>query len=365
MKKFTIQSDVLREAVKKLQQAIANKAPIPIIDNILVQVHKNEVVFIATDLELTIFYKCVCECDDASDFNFLMPFADVKRIVAVELGELQIAFQPDRTVIIKGNSDEFNLGVTADVTEFPNVTRLPKKNHIELNGTLVESLNAALLTVGKNELQPMLTNILLEFKKNVLNVVSTDAHCLYRKRHTIESDLKEQLMISPKIAKALDGFSKITVYFNSQNIAFESEQITVISKQVDGKYPNYEKVIPESVWNTTCDRKVLEVAINKCNVVESTYREVVFTLGAEEFDLESKSTDTGKSARTMITGMYNGECGNIALNGKQLLTILSQLPKDVEKIRLSITAANKAVNISPEGDDTLLLLTMPIQDNRA
>lgn len=363
MKKFTIQSDVLREAVKKLQQAISNKAPIPIIENLQVQVTETEVTFIATDLELTIFYRCVIE--NGPECSYLLPFNDLKRIVAVELGELSIAFrEADRSVSITGMGDVFNLGVTPDVTEFPNVTRLPKKNHIELNGTLVESLNAALLTVSKSELQPMLTNILLEFQKNLLHVVSTDTHCLYMKKHTIESDLKEQLMISPKIAKALDGFVKITVYFNSQNITFESDQITVITKQVDGKYPNYKKVIPESVWNTTCDRKELEVAINKCGVIQSDQREVVFTLGRDAFDMESKSMDTGKSALTQILGTYEGECGNISLNGKQLLNLLTQLPKDVEKIRLSITASNKAVTIAPEGDDTLLLLTIPIVFNQ-
>ncbi len=358
MKKFTIQIDLLREAVKKLQQAVSDKAPIPIIENLLVQKAGPEVVFIATDLELTIFYKCPCEGDGS--FDFLMPFKDLKRIVAVELGDLEISIDDKRAVLITGAQDVFNLGITPEVEEFPNVTRLPKKNSIELNGTLVESLNAALLTCGKDELRPGLSNILLDFKKNELIVVSTDTSMLYTKRHAIKSDLKEQLLISPKIAKALDGFIKTTVFFNANNNAFESEQITVIIKRHEEKYPNYKAVIPTDPYNATCDREELDSALEKCGVIESEQKETVFTLLQTQFEMESSSADTGKSARTIITGTYEGPVGNIALNGKRLRTLLSQIPKDVKKIRLSITAENRAVTISPEGDDSMVSLIMPI-----
>lgn len=361
MKQFIIHADQLSAAVKKLAQAVPDKPATPIIDNLLAKKSGSELVLIGTDLELTIFYTCTCE--GGEDFDFLIPFFDLKRIVAVEIGELNVRISEKNEVIITGVNDIFNLGVMQDINEFPNVTRLPKKNSTELNGTLIETLNDALLSVSKDEQRPSMCNILLDFNKKQLLVVSTDAYCLYQKLHNVEADFKEKLQISPKIAKALDGFTTTTIYFNEQSLAFESEQITIITKRHEGKYPNYKAAIPEAVWNASCSRLELEDALAKCCVVELEQNDAIISFGKEQFELESQATDTGKSAKTTIAGTYEGEVDKIAINAKKLLVSLSQLPEDVEKVRLSITPTSKAVLISPEADDSLLTLIMQISIN--
>lgn len=361
MKKFKIQCDVLREAVKKLQQAISDKPAVPAIENLLVQKIKGEAIFIATDLELTIYYRCFC--DGEGEYSFLMPFKDLKKITALASGPLTISVADSREIIVSSETDKFNLGIPVAVDDFPSVPKVPKKNSLELNSTFIDTINAAMLTVGKDETRPVLQNICLDFKKKSLTVVSTDTTCIFTKRYTIESDFNEMLLISPKAAKAMDGFINTTIYFTQNVIAFECAQMTVVVKRHEDKYPNYKSVIPEAVYNGSCDREEIELALQKCCIVEVFEKQTVLTLSASAIDLESQSADTGKSCKTSIAGSFDGEVGNIAFNGKKLLTTLDQLPREIKKIRFSISDAQKPMLISPEGDDSMTLLIASLKFN--
>lgn len=354
--KCTLKQDELKTALKHLKQAVPSKAALPILENLLVKVNKKEATLIATDLSLTIIYKVSCEADEA--FELLIPFNMFNDIVNISIADITIEKKRNHP-IITCLFDRFDLGNTDAIDEFPKIPVVKEKNKMELNGTLIDNLNRATLTVGKDELKPVLTNICLDFKPKSLTIVSTDGFQLFKKHFDISYDTNESLLISPKIARAMEGFVTTKISFNKNYISFDSENITVIAQRMEEKYVNYSAVIPVNEMNGSFKAEDMTAALDSCVVPDTASNETLFTLSKDHFDMENKSEDTGRSASTKLNVEYAGEVGEIKLSADRLKICMSQL-KGFENLKMSIHKPDKPILISPEGDASLTILLIPV-----
>lgn len=358
MKKFIIAADTLKKALSKLGQAVASKPTLPILGNILVKVNKDEVILITTDLELTILYTCTCESQGS--FEMLIPFDFLNRIMGMSKNQPMSIELKGKMATITGEYDEYEIGSLDKVADFPDLPTIPKKNFISINGAFVTVLGRSMMTVSKEELRPAMQKTCLDITDKGMTMVSTDAYTLFTHAFEVTSTAPDQLLISPKIAKALEGFSTTEIHWHTKHIAFKTEGIVVIATRHEDKYPDYKVVIPSYDGNLLLDRQHLIDALRRCCLSTNTTREtkIILKKSGGTIHFEAVDIDLNRKIQADISGVYEGEVESISVNARKLLTLMEQV--DYEKVHLAIHSPGKPVLIRSENDKDYLGLIIPL-----
>lgn len=360
MQKFIISSKVLKSALDKLGQAVNSKSVVPALSNILCKAGAGEVVFSTSDLELSIQYRCECEVV-GDPFDMLIPFSFIRQVVGLSKhAPIEVVLVDGKAKITGSAGDIYELNALTPVSDFPNIPALPKKNSIVMDDTTISWLHRALLTVSDDDVRPAMTKVCLDITGDSMTMASTDAQSMFTHSFPIPSKATDQLLISHKIAKALEGFESAEVYWNSKHIGFHSEYITVIATRQEDKYPNYRAVIPDYTANLTLDRKDLVDALQRCCLSSSANKFTCVFLKEQEEVIRFVSDDPDYSRKIQvdIAGTYAGPVEKFGINAQKLLTIMRQV--DYDQVNLHIHNPTKAILISSESDAGYLGLMMPI-----
>jgi DNA polymerase III sliding clamp (beta) subunit (PCNA family) len=194
-------------------------------------------------------------------------------------------------------------------------------------------------------------------------MVSTDAHYLFTHTFPVESKAEDQLLISTKIAKALDGFESTEIFWNSKHIGFHSNNITVIATRPDDKYPAYKNVIPDYPANLLLDREEVLNALQRCCLSSNASKQTVILLHEEAGTIRfiADDIDFNRKIQVDVNGAYRGPVDRIAVSADRLLTMMKQVNYD--KINLHIHHQDKAVLLTSESDAEYLALLMPLHIN--
>jgi len=362
MKKFIISSDALKAATKKLGQVIVANPTLPVLYNIYCKVTKGEVELIATDLEITISYKCPAEAVDT--FELLLPFDFLNKIVSViKIQPVTVEHPSVRKARIITDNDVFEINSLQKFEDFPKLPAAPKKIGLELDSDFTYLLSKAMLTSSKDETRPAMTKACLDIQGDNINLVSTDAHCLYRHKINVDSTEKEQLLLSKKMAHALDSLDKIELSWTAKMIIVKSDKIVIWCTRHEEAYPNYNAIIPNHGPNLKLQKNDMVDALHKACISSATTKQTNIYARKEKgfINFETDDADMSRKILVKIPGDYTGDVEAIAVNAKKLLTILDQVPG--QEINLHIGTAYTAILISTEEDADYLGLLMPLMIN--
>jgi len=360
MKKMIISAKVLKPALKKLSQGINKNAALPVLSNLLCKVGTNEVEFITSDLELTIKYRCECETSGAP-FEMLIPFDFISKVASLSGNTpISIELPVQKKAVIIGMNDRYELNSLDKVADYPVLPELPKTNLITLNGDFILWLNRAMATIGKDEIRPAMTKACMDIQDVGMTLVSTDAHVIFTHSFPVESAKADQLLVSPKIAKALDEFTETEIYWGEKHIAFKSGGITVIATRHEDKYPNYKAAIPDYQSNLLLDRQDLINALDRMCLNSSDSKQAHLLLRKEKgtIHFECRDENFNRYIRADIPGAYEGPVESVCVNASKLLTLMHQVAFD--QVGLHIHYQNKAILITAESDPGYLGLIMPL-----
>ncbi len=371
MKKIIIQHGTLKAILKRLKQVIVSKSTIPTLGNVLIKVQQNATATItATDMELTIQCDCTVEYGEQSEeaFDILVPFDFLSKVVSVSEHSLafELKSEDEKTIIhITTGNDYYCAGAMDDVTEYPKLQAVPKRKFIELNGTFIETLNNAIPSVTKDEFRVAMQHVCLDISKDGIIVVGTDAHMLFSKRIADGSDHTEKLLVSPKAAKALEGFKNARVAWNEKVISFESDGITVICNRHTEQYPTWQAVFPNDLNSTIhVDKLALLTALAKCNISDLETKDTLFNMAPTMLTMESNSYEDGKVIKTQVECEFAGTIEYICFNCKKLETLIDSISGESlsknPRLKLSLSQPNKGMVITTEEDESFQLLIMPI-----
>lgn len=358
MKKFIISSKVLAAALKKLSQAVSKKATLPVLEDLYCKVKRTEIELITSDLELTIIVTCPCEA--SHEFETLIPFEFISKVVALATDQpLTIEMNGNKGRII-GENDIYELGSLDKVKEYPNLPQPPQQKFISMNGNFIDWLGKAKATCSKDDSRPALQHICLDIKTDHLIMASTDAHLIFNHKFLVESKNEEQLLVSPKIAKALDGFDATEIYWNKQHIAFKSGNVIVIATRHEYKFPDYKVVFHDEQPNLVLDRRGIINALDRACLNTNSTKHTVIYLKKEPgtVHFESDDLDLNRKITIDIPGSYKGEVERTAVNAEKLLSLMNQV--DYNEVHLSIIAPTKAIQITSESDPDYKSLIMPL-----
>ena len=373
--KFIVSSLKLLKAVQSLSGVINSNNTLPILDDFLFNISDNELRITASDLETTMMVTIQPDLIEGVGevtiparllIDILKNFPDIP--VSFNIDEKTLAIE-----ITTGEGRYKMVGHKSD--EFPQIPVLEDQMSLEIPAdVLVCGFEKTVFATGNDEIRPVMTGVFMEMTANGLNFVATDAHKLVRyRRLDVKSEVAASFILPKKpinqLKNALSGKADETVVveFNKTNASFTMAGFKLVCRLIDGKYPNYEGVIPKSNPNRLIiDRQSLLSAIRRVAIFSSkATHQIRFKIAGQELTLTAEDLDYYNEAKERLSCNYEGEDMEIGFNSRFFQEMLGNLSQP--EILLEMSAPNRAGLITPvdnqNADEDILMLLMPVMLN--
>jgi len=370
--KFIVNSTALLRELQKLNGVISSNNTLPILDNFLFNIKNNKMSIVASDLETTMMSSISVEADE--DGKITIP-------ARILIDTLKTFSNQPLTFIV--NIVTFGIEMSSELgnyklagqnaNEFPKMPTLQASSSTTIKGdVLANAINKTLFASGNDELRPVMSGVFCELSNEQTTFVATDAHKLVRHVRTDVKSDKTASFILPKkpltiLKNNIGDDSDITLEYNETNALFSFGNITIICRLIDGKYPNYEAVIPKENPNKlTIETATLLSSIKRVSIyANKTTHQIRFKVAGSELQITSEDLDFANKAEERLSCQYEGEDMEIGFNSKFVIDMLNNI--GAEQIIIEMSAPNRAGIILPldgleEGEKTLMLV-MPVMLN--
>ena len=362
----------LFEGVQTVGHAVSGRSSLPILNHVLVQSEEGSVRLIATDLELSISMTIPAQVEEAGAFT--AP-AKVLTELLGELPESEVAITVDRSHALQLRCDrsEYSiLGLPAE--EYPKLPEIQDTNRFSISQkTLRNMIRQVIFAVSPDEARAILTGVLMVFEDVTLKLIATDTHRLAVRCAVVSEGQGSQQAIVP--ARAMNELLRIltdedgdvVVSLSENQVQFTTPQgIQVVSRLIEGQFPNYQRVIPgDHQKRLTLQTLPAQRAVRRAYIVaRNNASRVILKTEGEQLLITAESTIDGK-AREEVECAREGDDVEIAFNAKYMLDVLGVL--DGEGFHLELTEPLKPGIVRPiptestaPGDEYLCVL-MPMQ----
>lgn len=372
--KVSLLQENLNKAVGMVGRLVAQKTQLPVLSNILIVTEENQLKLSATNLEtgMNVWLNAKVERQG----KITVP----ARVFLELIGSL-----PQGMVVLELEEDKLKVscekykavvnGISAE--EFPEVPSIrgKKKEEAWLNigGALFErSVDQVALAAGVDEARPIFTGVKIEISKTKMKMAATDGYRLSVKTIKGLKGLKEgQEMVVP--ARALIELSKIAsqtkkkdldillaVTDKDKQLILVVEEVEIVTRLLEGDYPDYEKIIPESTGTTVIfDKEEMIQAVRVASIFARDSANIVkFRVGGEGLTVSANAPQVGEN-EVRLQAKQTGEDVEIAFNSRYLMEILSVL--DGDSLSLSMSGPLSPGVFRQMGDDSYLHIIMPVR----
>lgn len=366
---FQVEKEVIYNGLKIVERATAQKGLQPVLANILIEaVDKNKINLYATDFDLTIITSIEAQVNNAGSIT--LPAKKLLDIVS-RLNDGIINFELNATTMtIKSNKSKFDIiGISA--SEFPKIETVSDETEfvdIDLKPFIMGIKEAGFAAATYESNNNLLSGVVCDISKNVLEIASTDGNRLARARKIITNrEDKTQKLIIP--AKVLQEFLKISYFIDEETIKLytmtskimiKSDNITMISSLMNGQYPQYNQLIPQTFpKEAKINVSKIVSAIERVSTMVNEKTSIVkFEFTQNNLSLKADTPEAGNS-EDQIDIIYNGEDITIAFNYRYLLDCFKNI--DSEDLIICMNTNLSATVIKPDNDEDFIYLVMPVQ----
>lgn len=370
--KFIVNSTALLRELQKLNSVISSNNTLPILDNFLFEINGGNMAVTASDLEVTM--KVAISVESEVDGRITIP-ARILIDTLKTFSNQPLTFVIDLTnysIEIISELGNYKLsGNNAD--EFPKSPTLTNSSSTFFKSEILHNaINKTLFASGNDDLRPVMSGVYCELSPEQVTFVATDAHKLVKhSRNDLSSDKTASLILPKKPLTILknnivDGID-VKLDFNDTNALFSFENNTIICRLIDGKYPNFDAVIPKENPNKlTIETSLLLSSIKRISIyANKTTHQIRLKVAGSELQISSEDLDFSNKADERLPCHYEGEDIEIGFNSKFVIDMLNNIGSN--KISLEMSAPNRAGIILPldgtvEGENTLMLV-MPVMLN--
>ena len=366
--RFIVSSSYLFKKLQTIGGVINSNNTMPILDNFLFELSKNKLVVSASDLETTI--KGVIEVESDSEGSIAVPYKFLVDTLKM-LPEQAITFivNDNKTAQIRTNNAEYSFAYY-DAAEFPSIVDIPDPNKVSIMGdVLATAIQTTIFATGNDDLRPIMNGVFFDFSENGLTFAATDAHKLVKyERKDIVSPHKTEFVMPKKPLNLLKGIlagseTDVTIEYNESNAKFSFDDMEYVCRLIDGKYPNYEAVIPKENPNKlVIDRLLLLGSTKRVSIFsnKSTHQVRLKIVGnsiqifAEDIEYSNKATET-------IPCSYEGDDMEIGFNAKFFIEMMNNLSSD--EVMLEMSYPNRPGILTPadglDEGEKVYMLVMP------
>ena len=365
--KFTIDSDGLAKRVKLLSK-VANNNTIPILNNLLIEVSDNNLVITASDSENTLKTEVPVEAEG----NLQKVCVDARTVVdaLANISQQPITFTfEDNKVSLKYQNGEFNFACI-NAEEYPTTYTLTENETTALipASILVENISRCIPFLAKDEIRPVLNCMFFDIQEENTFVVASDGSSLMKNTLHVKCDKPFSFILPIKPATLLKNIfgnvsKMISIRTNDTYAEFKADEWNLTCRLQEGRYPNYECVIPKNYHTrATIDKKAMVNAFKRVQpMANQASQQVKLYFNEGMVEISANDVDFATSAKENLTCDYDGEQLAIGVKGSRVLEILELMPGEMVNIDLEDCA--RPLLISPleeQENQQILALQMPM-----
>ncbi|HEY8401918.1 MAG TPA: DNA polymerase III subunit beta [Cytophagaceae bacterium] len=370
--KFVVSSTSLLKQLTAINGVITTNPVVPILENFLFEIVDGKLIVSASDLQTSMITEITVEAKEKG--SIAVP-AKILLDTLKNLPEQPVTFTIDEnTYSIEISSDNGRYKLSGEnATDFPRVPGVKNGYSVDISSeVLSRAISSTIFAASNDELKPAMTGVFLSLSDTNATFVATDGHRLIRYRRVdIASDVNNTLIIPRKalnlLKASLPGDNTIVkIEFNASNAFFSFNNIKMICRLIDERFPDYENAIPVNNPN--------KLTINRADVLNSlkrisiyankTTHQVRLRIAGSELQISAEDLDFSNEANERLACEYEGEDMEIGFNAKFLIEMLNNL--DCESVDFNLSAPNRAGLIIPTDKDQnedILMLVMPVMLN--
>lgn len=369
---FVISSATLLKHLQGISGVLSTSNTLPILDNFLFEINDGRLTVSASDLETTMRTSMDVEANEEGKIaipaklllDVLKTLPDQPCTFLVDDGNygVEIAYDNGKSKMVGYNGEDF-----------PKVPTLENANSIRVSGDIIASaINKTLFATGVDDLRPVMSGVFCQFSPENITFVATDAHKLVRYTRTDSQASGSSSFILPKkplnlLKTNLKGDEEVLLEYNDSNAVFTFNDIVLVCRLIDGKYPNYEAVIPKENPNVlVIDRLQFMSSIKRVSIfANKTTHQIKLKLAGSELSLSAEDIDFANEANERLTCNYDGDDMEIGFNSRFLVEMLNNL--ESTEVRLEMSEPSRAGLLKPsekEENEDILMLVMPVMLNK-
>jgi len=362
-----LEKDVLLKPLQTVIGIVERKQPLPILSNILIEKIGSSLRFVATDLEIQITTQINETAQTGPDEAITVAAKKMQEILRVVPDGSKVSLDiQDNRLQVRVNKSKFSLQ-TLPAKDFPKVTeKLEQAEKVELEqGQLKKLFGMVQYAMAQQDIRYYLNGVLLVVDGNLLKLIATDGHRLAFISTKLDKEYPKREVIMPRktvneLVKLLtDSDQKIMFELAESQVKITFSDIILTSKVIDGKFPDYERVVPNYSNHLTMDRLLILQALQRAAILSNEkFRGVRFVLTEKNIRIISSNSEQEEAQEDMETD-YHGVALDIGFNVNYLMDGLNNA--SAEKVTFSFGDPNSSILITVPGNDDFKYVVMPMR----
>lgn len=363
-----IDKEVILKPLQIIIGIVERKQTLPILSNILIEKEANKLRFTATDLEIQIATQLDIENKSGETSAITINGKKLQEILRVlpEKNKLSIENKGSNKIEVKSNKSRFNLQ-SLPAQDFPKLNaQISEAKSLTLKQkTLKNLLLSVQYAMAQQDVRYYLNGMLLIIEEDKLKAVATDGHRLAFNQVIIEGQHEKQEIILPRkaiteLCKLLsDSEDEVEIIFSKQQIKANFSGITLITKIIEGKFPDYERVIPKHSHHLDINKLIIQQALQRAAILSNEkFRGVRIVLTEKNLSIISNNSEQEEAQEDIETN-YHGEAIDIGFNVNYLLEGLNNISN--EEIKIFFGDPNSSILITALNDAEFRYVVMPMR----
>jgi DNA polymerase-3 subunit beta len=362
----TIERDAILKPLQTVVGIVEKKQPLPILSNVLIEKSASNIKLVATDLEIQIATQQNISAGNQIG-SVTVSAKKLQEILRVLPDESKVSLDiHESKLLIRSNKSKFSLQ-TLPAQDFPQVINLIENaTKIELKqGVLKKLLALVQYAMAQQDIRYYLNGVLLVVEKNTIRLIATDGHRLAYVSSIIQNESdKKEVILSRKTVNELSKLllsneDPIQLELSEKQVRIIFSDVVLTSKVIDGKFPDYERVIPNYTNHLELDRLTIVQALQRAAILSNEkFRGVRFVLTEKNLRIISSNSEQ-EEAQEDIENEYHGPALDIGFNVNYLLDGLNNTP--AQKVTFSFGDPNSSILITVPGEDEFKYVVMPMR----
>ena len=368
MKTIVVKNNI-KKAIDAVVRISSSNTQLPILKNILIKTDGSKLILSTTDLEVAVKYFCPAKVIEPGEFTVNASiFSSIINNLSSDVVNLELNGD-----ILHLQSDNYKAELnTLPVDDFPIIPSIEKTKEspvLTINSSVLkEYFNQVIPATTFSDLRPEINGIYFKYSDSQLYLVGTDSFRLGEKivnSDNFSTNLDEEVdFIIP--LKVINEFLHITnedvsilITFDNSQISFQSDDFVIISRLVDGKFPDYKQIIPkDSLVSVTCEKQELINALKVTGVLSSKIFDVTLSVNSNHLKIYSTNQGIGENDY-LVPAKVSGESIEVKFNISYLLSGVKSVKS--EKVTLKLNNNSKPTVIESLDDSSYIYILLPIK----
>jgi DNA polymerase-3 subunit beta len=364
--KFIIKREKLLHSLQEVIGAVERRQTLPILGNILFKTIDGILSLTATDLEIEMI--SYIQSESIVDFQTTIParkLLDICKALPND-SDITITVEENKVLLVSGRS-RFTLS-TLPAKDFPGLDDINAQQSFSIPQMSLKSLiDKTSFAMAQHDVRYYLNGILVELSSGLIKMVATDGHrlALSEYKADIELSVDKQIIVPRKgvmeLARLLDSTeSPVKITLSQNHLRVETDTLSFTSKLIDGKFPDYNRVIPvDGNKIMSVDRESLKRSMSRISILSNEkYRGIRLTLSAGNLAIQANNPDQEEAEEELAVNYDETEI-EIGFNVTYLIDVLSVL--NSEEVQVKLKDANSSCIVSDASDPSSLYVVMPMR----